>query len=50
MKCKTCGANLNNKWKELVKDINYPQCGFCDGTMSELYLKEHGYIKEGDTQ
>lgn len=40
MKCKTCHANLNKNWRELVIDINYPQCGFCDGTILKLILTE----------
>jgi hypothetical protein len=42
MKCVTCGVNLNSKWKELVKDVNHPQCGFCDGTVFTLFNKPYG--------
>lgn len=53
MNCKTCGARLASNWEELVKDINNPQCGFCDGTMEELMIEQFadsivGYRMEGD--
>jgi len=39
MKCKTCGVRLANNWEELVKNIDFPQCGFCDGTIEETMIE-----------
>ena len=36
MKCKQCKSELAKNWEDLVKDINNPLCGFCDGTMNDL--------------
>ena len=33
MRCVTCNAPLCKEWKELVIDVDRPQCGFCDGTV-----------------
>lgn len=40
MKCVTCGKRLAKNWKELVEDIDHPQCGFCDGSVVKALLED----------
>ena len=50
MKCKTCGQKLAGNWKELVEDINHPECNFCESLKGKTRSIANNEINKRDIQ